>query len=409
MRKRIVVTGLGCVSPLGNDVAATWDGISHGRPGISGITKFDASEYRCQIAGEVKDFDPSPVIAKTELKKMDLFIQYALVASAEALKDAGLEITEELSYDVGTSVGIGIGGLISIENTYETVLERGPRRISPFFIPMVISNMAVGQISLYFNCKNYSAATTSACASANHSIGDAARIIERGDAKVMFVGGAEATVSPLGIGGFGAMRALSTRNDDPEHASRPYDRDRDGFVLGEGAGILIIEDYEFAKARGARIYCELAGYGYSSDAHHMTEPSTDGPCRAMKMALKDAEVNAEQLDYINTHGTSTPVGDINELNAIKEALGQHARQVSISSSKSMSGHLLGAAGGLEAVVSIKAMQNGLVPPTINVENLDPECDLDVTPNEARERALKTAMSNSFGFGGTNATLVFRNL
>lgn len=407
MKKRIAVTGLGCVSPLGSDVASTWDGISNGRPGIDTITKFDPSDYRCQIAGEVKDFDPSGVIEVNNLKKMDLFIQYALVAAAEAVKDADLEITEELSYDVGVSVGIGLGGLTSIEHTHDVLRERGPRRVTPFFIPMVISNLAVGQISLYFNCKNYTASTSSACASANHSIGDASRIIERGDAKVMLVGGSEATVTPLAIAGFSSMRALSTRNDDPARASRPYDKDRDGFVMGEGAGILVIEDYEFAKARGARIYCELAGYGFSSDAHHITEPSTDGPFRAMKMAMGDAGVNAEQMDYINTHGTSTPVGDINEINAIKKALGHHAKQVSISSSKSMSGHLLGAAGGLEAVVSIKAMENGLVPPTINVENQDPECDLDVTPNKARERTLKHVMSNSFGFGGTNATLVFR--
>lgn len=409
MKKRIVVTGLGCISPVGHDVPSTWKEISNGRGGIDRITKFDPSEFRCQIAGEVKNFDPSAVIESKDLKKMDLFIQYALVAAAEALKDASLEITEELSYHVGVSVGIGIGGLASIENMHNVLLEKGPRRISPFFIPMVISNLAVGQISLYFNCKNYTASTTSACASANHSIGDAARHIERGDAKVMVVGGSEAAISPLGIGGFAAMRALSSRNDEPQRASRPYDTDRDGFVMGEGAGILIIEDYEFAKARGARIYCDLTGYGFSSDAHHMTEPSTDGPGRAMKMALKDAEVNPEDLDYINAHGTSTPVGDINEINAIKEVMGHHAKAVSISSSKSMSGHLLGAAGGLEAIVSVKAMEYGLVPPTINVDNLDPECDLDVTPNKAKERKLKNVMSNSFGFGGTNATLVFRNI
>ena len=409
MKNRIVVTGLGCVSPLGHDVASTWDSVSNGRSGIGKITRFDPSDYRCQIAGEVKDFDSSGVIAPNELKKMDLFIQYALVAAAEALKDANLEVTEDIACDVGVSVGIGIGGLSSIENMHDVLREKGPRRISPFFIPMVISNLAVGQISLYFNCKNYTASTTSACASANHSIGDAARLIERGDAKAMIVGGSEAAVTPLGIGGFAAMRALSSRNDEPERASRPYDTERDGFVMGEGAGILIIEDYEFAKARGAKIYCDLSGYGFSSDAHHITEPSSDGPCRSMKMALSDAEVNTDAVDYINAHGTSTPVGDLNEINAVKEALGHHAKQVSISSSKSMSGHLLGAAGGLEAVVSVKAMEAGLVPPTINVDNLDPECDLDVTPNKAKERELKNVMSNSFGFGGTNATLVFRSL
>jgi len=329
------------------------------------------------------------------------------VATAEALKDANLTIDDELSVDAGVSVGIGIGGLSSIEKTHTMLMEKGPRRVTPFFIPMVITNMAAGQISLYFNLRNYSTCTTSACTSSNHSIGDAARIIERGDAKVMVVGGAESTITPLGIGGFAAMRALSTRNDDPTTASRPYDKDRDGFVMGEGAGILILEEYEFAKARGARIYCELVGYGFSSDSHHMTEPSLDGPLRGMANALRDAEVNPEEVDYINTHGTSTPVGDINELNAIKGALGDAAKSVSISSSKSMSGHLLGGAGGLEAVVTIKAMENGIVPPTANIENLDPECDLDVTPNKAKERTIKVAMSNSFGFGGTNASLVFK--
>lgn len=407
MKRKVVVTGLGCVSPLGNDVATTWQGASEGRSAVGPITRFDATDYRCRIAAEVKDFDPTPIIDPSEWKKMDLFIQFALVAAAEALKDANLEIGDDLANDVGVSVGIGIGGLMSIERVHSVIMEKGPRRVTPFFIPMVISNMAAGQISLYFNCRNYCTATTSACASANHSVGDAARIIERGDAKVMIVGGSEATVTPLGIGGFAAMRALSTRNDEPQRASRPYDRDRDGFVMGEGAGILVIEDYEFAKARGARIYCEVAGYGFSSDAHHMTEPSSDGPLRAMKMALKDGAVNPDQVDYINTHGTSTPVGDINEINAIKEAFGHSAKGVSISSSKSMHGHLLGGAGGVEAVITVKAMQNGLVPPTINVDNLDPDCDLDVTPNHAKERKVKVALSNSFGFGGTNATLLFK--
>lgn len=409
MKNRVVITGLGCVSPLGNDVASTWDALVKGKPGIDRITKFDATDFRSRMAGEVKNFDPSSVIPASELKKMDLFIHYALVATAEAMQDAGLEIDDEMGNETGVSVGIGLGGLTSIEKYHEVYLERGPRRITPFFIPMVISNMASGQISLYFNCRNYNASTTSACASSNHSIGDAARIIERGDAKVMVVGGAEATVTPLGIGGFAAMHALSTRNDNPAAASRPYDRDRDGFVLGEGAGILIIEDYEFARSRGAEIYCELAGYGFSADAHHITQPSADGPDRAMKMTLRDAGVNPEEVDYINTHGTSTPAGDINELKAIKVAFGDHARKVSISSSKSMTGHLLGAAGGLEAIVAVKAMEQGLVPPTINIENLDPECDLDVTPNTAKERPLRVSMSNSFGFGGTNATLLFKAL
>jgi 3-oxoacyl-[acyl-carrier-protein] synthase II len=310
---------------------------------------------------------------------------------------------------VGVSVGVGIGGLTSIEKFHEVYLEKGPRRISPFFIPMVITNMAAGQISLYFNARGYNTSTASACSSSNHSIGDAARIIERGDAKVMIVGGTEAAITPLGVGGFAAMHALSTRNDAPERASRPYDAGRDGFVIGEGAAVLIIEDYEFAKARGARIYCDLAGYGFSSDAHHMTAPNVDGPMRAMRMALKDAAVGAGELDYINTHGTSTPAGDINEINAVKQAFGQDAYKLSLSSTKSMHGHLLGGAGAVEAVITIKAMENGLVPPTINIEHLDPECDLDVTPNKAKERRIRTAMSNSFGFGGTNATLVFKAL
>jgi len=407
MRKRIVVTGLGCVSPLGNDVPTTWDGIIHGRSGIDRITKFDAADFRSQMAGEVRNFDPTVAIEASELKKMDLFIHYALVAATEAMTDAGLTVDDSLADDVGVSVGVGLCGLTSIEKYHEVYMEKGPRRITPFFIPMVISNMASGQISMRFNCRNYNSSTTSACASSNHSIGDAARIIERGDARVMIVGGAEATVTPLGIGGFAAMHALSTRNDNPQAASRPYDRDRDGFVLGEGSGILVIEDYEFAKSRGAHIYCELAGYGFSADAHHMTAPSTEGPARAMKLTLKDGELDPDGLDYINTHGTSTPAGDINELNAIKIAMGEAAKKVSISSTKSMTGHLLGAAGGLESVVTIKALETGIIPPTINIENLDPECDLDVTPNAAKERPVRAAMSNSFGFGGTNATLVFK--
>lgn len=407
MRKKIVVTGLGCISPLGLDVKSTWEGAVAGHSGIGRITKFDPTEFRSQMAGEVKGFDPGDIIPPNDRKKMDHFIQYALVATSEAVKDSGLDIDDELSHETGVSVGVGLCGLASIERFHEIYMEKGPRRISPFFIPMVISNMASGQISMQFNCRNYNTSTTSACASSNHSIGDAARIIERGDAKVMIVGGAEATVTPLGIGGFGAMHALSTRNDDPERASRPYDKGRDGFVLGEGSGILILEDYEFAKARGAKMYCELAGYGFSSDAHHITAPSIEGPMRAMKKTLKDGGVNPDEVDYINSHGTSTPAGDINELDAIKLVLGHHAKKVAISSSKSMTGHLLGAAGGVEAVLAIMAMQEGVVPPTINIDDLDPLCDLDVTPNTARERPIKVAMSNSFGFGGTNATLLMK--
>lgn len=409
MRKPIVVTGMGCVTPVGNDVPSAWKSISNGISGIDRITRFDPGDFRSQMAGEIKDFDPGDEIPPSERKKMDVFIHYALVAAAEAMRDSGLEIDDELANDVGVSVGVGMGGLTSIEKYHEIYLERGPRRITPFFIPMVISNMGAGQISLRFNCRNYNTATASACATSNHSIGDAARIIERGDAKVMIVGGAESVVTPLGIGGFAAMKALSTRNDDPTRASRPYDRDRDGFVLSEGAGILVIEDYEFAKARGAKIYCELAGYGFSSDANHFTSPNVDGPKRAMEMTLRDAGVNPDQVDYVNTHGTSTPVGDINELDALKLVLGDHAKKVSLSSSKSMTGHLLGAAGGIEAIFAIKAMEENFIPPTINIENLDPECDLDVTPNTGKERKVDVAMSNSFGFGGTNSTLLFRSI
>jgi 3-oxoacyl-[acyl-carrier-protein] synthase II len=409
MKRRIVVTGLGCVTPLGNDVASTWDGASHGRSGVGRITKFDPTAFRTQIAAEVKGFDPAGVIEDQELKKMDIFIQYALVAASQAVKDSGLDLAgdERLQEMTGVSVGIGLGGLTSIEKYHEIYLEKGPRRISPFFIPMVISNMASGYISIYFRCKNYNASTVSACSTSNHSIGDAARIIERGDADAMIVGGSEAVITPLGIGGFAAMHAMSTRNDDPARASRPYDAGRDGFVMGEGSGILILEEYERAKARGAKIYCELAGYGFSSDAGHITAPNVDGPTRGLKMALKDASIAPEQVDYINTHGTSTPAGDINEINAVKAALGPAAYKVSLSSTKSMVGHLLGAAGAVEAIVTIKAMEHSLVPPTINVEQLDPECDLDVTPNQAKERKINVAISNSFGFGGTNAMLVFK--
>jgi 3-oxoacyl-[acyl-carrier-protein] synthase II len=408
MKRRIVVTGLGCVSPLGNDIPTNWAGLSAGKSGIDRITHFDATAFRCQMAGEVKNFNAEGVIEESDLKKMDSFIQFALVAASQALKDSGLDLTNEQTQEqTGVSIGVGLGGIASIEKFHEVYLEKGPRRISPFFIPMVISNMASGYVSLQFKCKNYNASTVSACSSSNHSIGDAARIIERGDALAMVAGGSEAVITPLGVGGFAAMHALSTRNDDPTHASRPYDANRDGFVMGEGSGILILEDYEHAKKRGAKIYGELAGYGFSSDAHHITAPNVDGPTRAMRMAMKDAEVTPDQMDYINTHGTSTPAGDINEINAVKQALGAAAYKVSLSSTKSMVGHLLGAAGAFEAVATMLAMQHGVVPPTINIEQLDPECDLDVTANKAKERKIQTAMSNSFGFGGTNATLVFK--
>ena len=409
MRRRIVVTGLGIICPIGNNLESVWEASRNGISGTGRITKFDPSDLKSQIAGEVHDFEIPSVIPPKEVKKMDTFIHYAIAAAQEALQDANLEITEDLQYDIGASIGVGIGGQPMIEKNLLLMKEKGPDRISPFFIPMVLANMVAGQISLIFGTKNYNTSTVSACASSNHSIGDAARMIERGDAKAMIVGGTEASVTKLCIGGFAAMRALSTRNDEPERASRPYDQERDGFVFSEGSGILILEDLEFAKKRDARIYCELLGYGFSSDSFHITAPSVEGPARAMKMVLKDAAINAEDVDYVNAHATSTPVGDINELQAIKSVLGDHAKQISISATKSMMGHLLGAAGAVEAVVTVKALQHDFVPPTINIDNLDPECDLDVTPNQGKERKLKIALSNSFGFGGTNASLLFKKL
>ena len=408
MVNRVVVTGLGCVSPLGNDVPTSREACISGKPGIDRITHFDPEEFRCQIAGEIKNFQLPEIIPIKEAKKMDLFIQYSIHATQEALIDAGLEITEDLEEEVGVSMGVGIGGLGCIEK-YTKILEKsGPKRVSPFFIPMTLSNLAPGYVSLLFRAKNYTACTVSACTSSNHAIGTAVRTIERGDAKAVISGGAESSVTPLGIAGFASMHALSTRNDDPQGASRPFDKDRDGFVMGEGSGMLILEDYEFAKARGARIYCEITGYGFSSDAHHVTSPSSEGPARAMKMTLKDSGLTPDEIDYINAHGTSTPIGDLNELIAIKMALGEKAaKQLSISSTKSMTGHLLGAAAAIEAIFSIKALHHNFVPPTINIENLDPECDLDVTPNSGKSRELRTAMSNAFGFGGTNASIIFQ--
>lgn len=409
MRRRVVITGLGIVSPIGNDLQTSWDACISGKSGTDRITKFDPSDLRSHIGGEVKNFEVPSIIPPKEVKKMDAFTHYAVSATQEALNDANLEITEDFQEHIGVSLGVGIGGQPMIEKYHSLLRDRGPGKISPFFIPLVLLNMAAGQISLLFGTKNYNASTVSACASSNHSIGDAARIIERGDAKAMIVGGSEASMTPLCVGGFAAMRALSTRNDDPTRASRPYDRDRDGFVFAEGAGVLIIEELEFAKARGANIYCELAGYGFSSDAYHITTPSIDGPARAIKQALKDASANPEDVNYINAHATSTSVGDLNELNAIKSVFGESAKQLSISGTKSMTGHLLGAAGAVEAVFTIKALKHNIVPPTINIENLDPECDLDVTPNTSKERSINIAISNSFGFGGTNSSLVFKSL
>lgn len=411
MSRRVVVTGLGCVSPVGNTVAQSWENLLAGRSGIAAITKFDASAFSCKIAGEVKGLDLGPYIPPKEARTMDTFIHYGLVAAVQAVQDAGLATGEALSEQeaclTGCVIGSGIGGLPLIEETHTEYVNRGPRRISPFFVPASISNMIAGHVSMRYGFKGPNLAIVTACTTGLHSIGEAGRIIEYGDANVMIAGGAESTVSPLGVGGFAAMRALSTRNDDPATASRPWDKDRDGFVLGEGAGVLVLESLEHAQARGARIYAELAGFGMSADAGHMTAPNMDGPRRAMLGALRNAGVNADEVDYVNAHGTSTPLGDINESNAIKAALGEHARQVVISSTKSMTGHLLGGAGGIESVFTVLALHEQKIPPTINIFNQDPECDLDYCANTARDRKVDVAVKNNFGFGGTNGTLVFK--
>ena len=409
MKRRVVITGMGIVSPVGNDIPTAWDNIVNGRSGIGRITRFDASALTAQIAGEVKDFDVTQYISAKEAKTMDTFIHYGVAAGVQAWQDAGLEVTAENADRIGVIVGSGIGGLPRIEATQSDYLERGPRRISPFFVPGSLINLVSGQLSILLGLKGPSYAVVSACTTGLHSIGDAARLIEYGDADVMVAGGAEATVSPLGVGGFAAMRALSTRNDDPETASRPWDVDRDGFVLGEGAGVLVLEEYEHAKKRGARIYGEFVGYGMSSDAHHITTPDSDGPRRGMHNALRSGQINVDEIDYINAHGTSTPLGDINETVAIKLALGDHAKKVIVNSTKSMTGHLLGAAGGIEAVFTTLAVYNQISPPTINIFNQDPECDLDYCANQARETKIDVAVSNSFGFGGTNGTMVVRRL
>lgn len=409
MKRRVVITGLGIVSPVGNDISTAWDNIVNGRSGIGRITRFDPSALTAQIAGEVKDFDVTQYISAKEAKQMDTFIHYGIAAGVQAWRDAGLEVTEDNADRIGVIVGSGIGGLPRIEATQSDYLERGPRRISPFFVPGSLVNLVSGQLSILLGLKGPSYAVVSACTTGLHSIGDAARLIEYGDADVMVAGGAEATVSPLGIGGFAAMRALSTRNDDPETASRPWDTDRDGFVMGEGAGVLVLEEYEHAKKRGARIYGEFVGYGMSSDAHHITMPDSDGPRRGMLNALRNGGINVDEVDYINAHGTSTPLGDINETVAIKLALGDHAKNVIVNSTKSMTGHLLGAAGGIEAVFTTLALYNQVSPPTINIFNQDPECDLDYCANQAREAKINVAVSNSFGFGGTNGTMVVRRL
>ena len=407
-KRRVVVTGIGLVSPVGIGVSATWEALLAGKSGIGPITRFDASEFPCRIAGEVEGFDPSNWIERKEIKKSDTFIHYAIAASQMAWDDAGLGESNVDPERLGVVIGSGIGGLPLIETTHKTLLERGPGRISPFFIPGLIVNLAAGHVSMRFKAKGPNSAPATACATGAHAIGDSFKIIERGDADIMFAGGAEAVIAPLAVGGFAAMKALSTRNDEPERASRPWDMERDGFVMGEGAGILILEEREAALRRGADIYCELSGYGMSSDAYHITSPCADGEgsARVMRVALQDAGIEPDQVDYINAHGTSTLPGDKAETLAVKTVFGQHASSIAMSSTKSMTGHLLGAAGGLEAGITAMAVRHGMMPPTINLDNPDPECDLDYVPHEAREKKIRNAISNSFGFGGTNASLVF---
>lgn len=410
-RRRVVVTGLGCVSPVGNTVADAWANLIAGKSGIGLITKFDASSFNCKIAGEVKGFDVESYMSAKEARTMDTFVHYGIAAASQAIADAKLAtgdaLGEELANRIGCLIGSGIGGLPMIEDMHAELLNRGARRISPFFVPATIINMVAGQVAIRFGFKGPNLAIVSACTSGLHCIGQAGRMIEYGDADVMLAGGAEATVCPLGIGGFAAMRALSTRNEDPASASRPWDKDRDGFVLGEGAGVLVLEEYEHAKARGATIYAELAGFGMSADAGHMTAPNMDGPRRAMVGAMRNAGVNADQVNYLNAHGTSTPLGDLNETNAIKAALGEHAKKVVVNSTKSMTGHLLGGAGGVESVFTVLALHHQKSPPTMNILSQDPECDLDYCANTARDMKIDVALKNNFGFGGTNGSLVFK--
>ncbi|MFF2155646.1 beta-ketoacyl-ACP synthase II [Paenibacillus chitinolyticus] len=405
---RVVITGLGVMSSLGQEVNTFWGNLLAGKSGVSAIESFDVSEYPTRIAASVKDFNPEDYIDKREARKMDRFVQFAVAASINALKSSGLNIQEDTDPErVGVYVGSGIGGLSTWEEQHKILLEKGPKRVSPFFIPMMIANMASGQISMITGAKGPNSTAVTACATGTHSIGDSFKLIQRGDADVMICGGAEATISPTGVAGFCALRAMSTRNDEPEKASRPFDTGRDGFVMGEGAGILVLESLEHAQKRGAHIYAEVIGYGMSGDAHHMTEPDPDGAARCMVKAIKDAGIAPEDIDYINAHGTSTPVGDKSETSAIKKALGEHAYKVAVSSTKSMTGHLLGAAGGVEAVICGLTLENGIIPPTINLDDQDPECDLDYVPNVPRNSDVQVAMSNSFGFGGHNATIILK--
>jgi 3-oxoacyl-[acyl-carrier-protein] synthase II len=407
-RRRVVVSGLGIVAPVGIGISEAWSNILAGKSGIGRITRFDPSPFASQIAGEVKGFDVGKYLAPKEARRFDTFIHYGLAAAMESIQDAGLDLDKLDRERIGACIGSGIGGLPLIEETHDAYLAGGPRKISPFFVPGTIINLVAGQISIMYGLKGPNLALVTACTTANHCIGDAGRLIEYGDADVMVAGGSESCISQLGLGGFGAARALSTRNDDPQGASRPWDVDRDGFVLGEGAGILVLEEYEHAKARGARIYCELKGYGMSADAHHITAPCEDGDgaFRCMVNALRNARLDPDRVDYVNAHGTSTPLGDIAETVAVKRCFGDHARKLAVSSTKSMTGHLLGAAGGIEAVFSVLAIRDQVAPPTINLVNQDPQCDLDYVPNTARAMKIDNVMSNSFGFGGTNGTLVF---
>ncbi len=408
-KRRVVVTGIGLVTPVGIGVKTAWDNLIKGQSGIAQITHFDASEFSSTVAGEVKDFDPTDFISGKEARRMDRFIQFGMAAGIEAVQDAGLEATEENAERIGVSIGSGIGGMQYIEDTDALYQKSGPRKISPFFIPGTIINMISGNLSIKYGFKGPNVATVTACTTGTHCIGDSFRMIEYGDADVMVAGGAEAAITRLSVGGFAAAKALTKRNDDPATASRPWDTDRDGFVIGEGAGVMVLEEYEHAKKRGAKIYAELTGYGMSADAFHMTAPNMDGPRRSMRNALQNAGVNPDQVQYVNAHGTSTPLGDVNECNAIKATFDDHAKNIVVNSTKSMTGHLLGGAGGLESVVSVLAIHHQVSPPTINIFNQDPECDLDFCANTARDMKIDVALKNNFGFGGTNGSLVFEKL
>ncbi len=408
-KRRVVVTGLGLITPVGIGVAESWANIINGQSGIGKITKFDCSTFPSQVAGEVKNFDPLAYIPPKDARRMDTFIQFGIAAGIEAFKDSGIEVNDSNSERIGVSVGSGIGGINLIESTGEVFDEGGVRKVSPFFIPGTIINMISGNLSIMLNLKGPNVSIVTACTTGTHSIGDAARMIEYGDADVMLAGGSEAAITELSVAGFSSAKALSSRNDDPKTASRPWDRDRDGFVIGEGAGVMVLEEYEHAKQRGAKIYAELSGYGMSADAYHITAPNMDGPRRSIVNALKNAHVNTDNVQYINAHGTSTPLGDLNETNAIKASFGNYAKKLVVNSTKSMTGHLLGGAGGIESVFTVLAIHNQISPPTINIFNQDPECDLDYCANEARPMKIEVALKNNFGFGGTNGSLVFKRL